>query len=728
MRNEQVNRAHEAANLKENPDRIGVSLMSSVELRAVPGMLMRQWRLIFTVALLIVLVAAAVLSQIRNRYTAETLLNIDERGSQLLGQETAVAMGVTLNDQVDTEVEILGSTSVAMDVIDRLALWRDPEFGFNNISYLDSIKSLIGISVAAPTPPAASRLTEIPPDLQAQLVKKLQNSSKITRRGLTSIISIKATSKNAEKSALIANSMADSYLDLQIDSKVATTKRAASFLSARVDQIAKNIQDLDAKIESFILTQSDVIGTPEARTELKRMRDEIDSLTSTQTLFKTEMAQLQNIENDPSTAQPSSVSAELRELAEKRVELANQLSAADVSNDIENQLKEIDQKLVDAAKLRTDSIQDELAKSDKQKIDLSKQLQVLFSQQKIPSEVAVSLFRLQREAENNRKLYDNYSARLGEVQQQVNLVLPNARIVAPAIVPHDASYPASLLILGLSSIFGLGLGTAMAVIREHLIGGFASSEQLEALTGKPILATIPKYTERDPHDAIVSAPFSTFSESVRRLRIGVENTLGHLGSKSIMLTSTEPGEGKSTLAISLARALAIAGHKTILIDADLKRPSVARLMGKKSPRDLVTLLPLVTDKLNLMSCLDLEEPSGLRILTAEATKKNQLSDTLIGSTSFVNLLEVACSKFEYVIIDCPPIGYVVDAKIISRFSDLVLYVVKQNSSSQQDVVAGLRQMASPTGYPLISLVLNSAHDLLGNNRSSHYNYYYARKA
>ena len=455
------------------------------------------------------------------------------------------------------------------------------------------------------------------------------------------------------------------------------------------------------------------------------MRDEINSLTSIQTSFATELARLQDIEDNPSTVEPGSVSAELRALAEKRLKLAAQLSAAAASPDIAKQLKVLDQQLIDAAKLRTESVREELAKSDKSKIELSKQLQDLFSKQKIPNEVAVNLYRLQREAESNRKLYENYSTRLGEVQQQVSLALPNTRIVAPAIVTHDPSYPPSLLIMALSSLFGLGLGTAAAIAREHLVGGFASAAQVEAVTGLSILATIPSYDKKDPHDAILDEPFSRYSESVRRLRIGVENTLAQLSSKTILVTSTEPREGKSTLAISLARAFATAGYTTLLIDGDLRHPSVDRMVGIKSPGDLIELLPYVTDKFDLSSYLGFEKRSQLRILTTSATNK-QASDILVGSANFVHLLGMACAKFEYVVIDCPPIGYVVDAKIMSRFTDLVLYVVKQNSASQQDAVSGMRQIVSGTDYPPVSVVLNNALDPLGGHYylNSRYNDYY----
>jgi succinoglycan biosynthesis transport protein ExoP len=698
--------------------------MSGLELRTMFGMIVRQWRLILATLILVLLITLGIISQMSYRYTAEALLSIDQRESQLVGQEDVVTGGVTLNNRVDTEVEILGSTSVALGVVDRLALWRDPEFGFTGLSRLDSLKGVIGMKLPIREGPEATRLSELAPELQSQLVKKLGSAVKIARRGLTSVISIQTTSKDAEKSALIANAMAESYLDVQINAKAKTAQSAADFLSAKVDELAKNIQSVDSKVENFILEQSDAIGTPEARAELTRMREQINLLSNSQEIFSTELAQLQSLQDNPGSIVPNAVSAELRALAEKRAELAKLSAEAAAPPDVTQQLAAIDKQLRQSASVRTASLKDELGKSDKQKEALRKQLQELFGHQEIPNEIAINLYRLQREAESSRKLYETYSTRLGEVQQQVSLALPNTRIVAPAIIPFAPSYPPSSLLLALASLLGLGLGAAAAIAREHLVGGFASPGQVEAVTGLGVMSAVPGYDGTNPQNAILDVPFSGYSESIRRMRIGIENAIGPLPSKVIVVTSTEPSEGKSTLSISVARAFASSGRSTILIDSDFRHPSVAKLTGFHSRGNLIELLPEIKADYNLSTIVETELDSNLSTLTTTATTK-QASDVLVGSAQFLDLITAARAQFEFVIIDCPPIGYVVDAKIVSRNADLVLYVVKQNSTSQQDAVSGLRQMVG-AGQAPVALVLNNVRDILGGYyyRNSRYNNYY----
>jgi polysaccharide biosynthesis transport protein len=703
--------------------------MSHLELRNLLGMLVRQWRLIASIFALVLLIALAILSQLSYRFTAEGLLTIDERESQLVGQTDSPPSSGTLNNRVDSEVEILGSTSVALGVIDNLALWRDPEFGFTGLSRFDKLKALLGAVVPDNNLNAIVRLSELPADQQATLVNKLQTAIRVERRGLTSVISIKATSKDKTKSALLANAVANSYLEVQINAKSKTAQSAVDFLSRRVDELAKNLQEVNAKTENFILTQTDSVGTPEARAEMMRIRDQITSVSAAQASFSTTLNQLKAIANDPNSISPESVPAELRAMAEQRAAAAKKTLAEASNPDLQGQLKALDQRLIDMATVRLSDLQGQLAAQDKQKGDLRKQLQDIFSSQQIPNEVAVNLYRLQREAEGSRKLYETFSSRLGDVQQQVGLALPNSRIVAPAIIPADASFPPSQWIMLLAGLVGLGLGIAAAIARESLVGGFALPAQAEAITGVPVLASIPRDSSLTPQTTLVDDPLSSFSESLRRMRIGVEEAVASSPSKVILVTSTEPGEGKSTMAMSLGRALAAVGRKVILVDCDFRHPSVGKLSGLSSPGDLVEILKTYKKGQSIANMTIVDASSKLVLLTTSAAKK-QASDVIVSAPSFGAFLDTIREEYEYVILDSPPIGYVVDARILNATADMLLYVVKQNSTSQQDAVSGLRQVFGNKNAENAGLILNSVENTLGGYYygKGRYSYYYKEPA
>ena len=465
--------------------------LSQIELQALMGMLVRQWRLIASITGLLLILAAAILSLLSYRYTAETLLAVDERGSELVGQADPIGSGVTFNNRVDSEVEILNSSSVALGVIDNLALWRDPEFGIDGLSLSEKLKSLIGISPTQKIEHNYVRLSDIPGAQQTQLVDRLQAAIKIGRHGLTSLISIKATSKDSEKAAFIANSVADSYLNVQITAKDKTAQSAVAFLAQRVEELAKDIQLLNARTESFIVDQANALGTPETKTEMLRIKNEINNLASDQADFSARLTRLQSLQLNPASMSLDTIPAELRAIAEERDNAAKAALAEVTDSNVQAQLKELDQKLRDAAQQQSENVRRQLANTDKLKDDLRKQLQEIFIHQSIPNEVSVNLFRLQSESENTRKLYESFSNRLAAVKQQLGFTLPNSRVVAPATIPFRPSYPPTTLLMIGALMLGLVSGVMAAIARENLVGGFILPAQLEAVTGLPVIAAVP---------------------------------------------------------------------------------------------------------------------------------------------------------------------------------------------------------------------------------------------
>jgi capsular exopolysaccharide synthesis family protein len=243
----------------------------------------------------------------------------------------------------------------------------------------------------------------------------------------------------------------------------------------------------------------------------------------------------------------------------------------------------------------------------------------------------------------------------------------------------------------------------------------------------PVAAVIPQYEEINPQDAILKAPFSAFAESIRRLRIAVENIMNGVYPSVVLVTSSEPNEGKTTLAIALARTIAKSGRRTLLIDCDLRNSSVSERIQIVSPMTLVELLLSPLSEEHVKDALQVEKDSGLWLINSEA-KKRPGSDVLLASPQFKKFMDIARSQFDVIIIDSPPIGFVVDAAVLSRDCDAVLYVTQYATTSQRDVVAGLRQILSSSKPPLPLIALNGAREVLGSHyyRKTTYDKYYSQ--
>lgn len=712
-----INSSREEADQQHGLGKLAGKLAGE-EVRQLIGVVNRQHKIIVFTIVFVLASAVLALSLLEDRYTASAMLVVDESESQLLGIEAILSAGATLNNRVDTEVEVLRSSSVALRTIEKLKLWNDEEFGLlpniwaklrNRIGRSDSQEKI-----------SASTLAQLTNDQRAKLVDNLSDSLKVSRRGLTSVISIDATSLAAEKAAQVANAVAESYFDVQTEARAKSAQRAAEFLQARVDELAGVIRDDNQRIDQFMVDHRNDIGTPEDRAELTRLRNEMASMSREQATKSAQIIKLQQFQSDMNPVHFSELgfAAELQRLAKERNAIFNSSSAKIEASDA-GQVGQLDARLQELATKEIDALREQISANVNRLTAVNEQVDNLVNRETLPQSMAVDLYRLQRDAETNRKLYDSYVTRLGEVQQKISLALPNSRLVAPAIVPHEPSFPPTAIILVLAAIAGVALGGGSAMLREHVVGGFASPEQLEAVTGLPVAAVTPHFGESNPHDAILVSPFSAFSESIRRLRIGIENLLNGKYPGVVLVTSTEPNEGKTTLAISLARVMAKSGRRTLLIDCDLRHSSVSRLIQNTSPVKLVELLLSPPAQEEFETTLGRDRDSDVYLISTESTKRHA-SDVLLASPEFRKLLEMAKLYFDVIIMDSPPIGFVVDANVISRECDVVLYVVRYAGPTQRDVVAGLREMLSGLKPQALLTVLNSAREGWGS-------YYYGKK-
>jgi capsular exopolysaccharide synthesis family protein len=397
------------------------------------------------------------------------------------------------------------------------------------------------------------------------------------------------------------------------------------------------------------------------------------------------------------------------ELAARRQALIDQLSG---TNDparlaaAQKNLASLNDEIRKAADSRTAALQADLSESRSRSADVRAQVDSTISGLQLPKQVSVELFRLQRDAETRRSLYDSFLTKLRQVEQQTDFNVPDSRVIATATPPSAASFPPLKLILAGSIFFSLGAGIGLAFLRENFIGGITSVEQFENLTELPVIAAVPRYLGNESSDrpdlAIVTEPLSAFSESIRRIRVGTE-AYAPKKKLCIFVTSALPGDGKTTVAIALARHLALTGISTLLIDADLRHPSIHRLLNETADQGLIGFLAqpphTAADQLTMVT----EAVTGAHyVLGAEASAI--ATDALLMSSRFDELMDFAREKYDVVIVDTPPVGLVVDATIVARHCDVGLFVVKYAATSQQAVRASLRDLTRRVDLPICGIL------------------------
>ena len=357
-------------------------------------------------------------------------------------------------------------------------------------------------------------------------------------------------------------------------------------------------------------------------------------------------------------------------------------------------LDALDEEIRNAAQRKINSLQSDLAASDARSAEQRTQLIGSLTQSPLSNEISLELFRLQRDEETTRTLYQSYLTKLRQVEQQTDFAVPDSRVIALATPPSEPSFPPKKVIFAGSILFALGLGIGLAFLRENLIGGITSEEQIEGLTGFPMIAGVPVYRGSGavarPDRAIVTQPLSPFSEAIRRIQIGVETYLPG-GKQCIFVTSSLPGEGKTTIALALARQFAMTGTSTLLIDGDLRHPSIQKLLAAPKKPGLVGFLDASAGSAPDQISMVTEADTGLTcLLGGEASKI--ATDALLLSTRFGQMMRFAKQSFDVVIVDTSPIGLVVDASIVARHCDLGIFVVRHASTGQRAVLSGLREL------------------------------------
>ena len=627
-----------------------------VDIREILASLYLRLPTIAVTALLLLTLATAGIWQWQKTYTGTALLEIDQSEAELVGvnQENALA-GSTLTSLIETHVEVLKSSRIALKVIEELKLWRDEEFAVAGGAG-NGILNLISFSRGDEADMASLRFDQLSGRQRAELVRNLARRMTVARRGLTSVIAIGVKSLSPEKSARIANAYANSYIEDTIDTRLRSAERAAAFLQNQLDLLAANIQKNDAAITRYILGHGEKFGTAETQAQLRNYRTAVSTLETARAGRLASMGQLRRLTEakDFSAAAELDLDRQFREAAARHERLSTTLRGGDLT--VREQLARAESELGALAARQLDLSGQLVKRYDSELASVRKSISDLIGSQTIPAELSVGLYRLQKEALNLQRLYETYAARLGDVERIVGLPISTSRLIAEAIEPARANAPSRTLLFLLAAVLAAGLGVIAGLLRHYYIGGFSSPAQLEAVGGHSVIGNVVE-SDEDPHVAIIANPDSPYGESIRRVRIGLESTSASSEATSILVTSTDPGEGKTTIAICVARAFALSGRRTLLIDADLRRPAIASSFGMTTFDDLLDAIMSRQKDLDLSKYVFHEKESGLDVLfTGE--RGDMASDLILASAKFARIVAHARQKYDYVLFDSPPVGHV----------------------------------------------------------------------
>ena len=668
--------------------------------------------------------------------TASMAIDVDQVKSlePRAGNELVVDSGL-----IQTQIEILKSQSVSRSVIKQLRLTEDPEFIGNGPGLKELIsKFLSGLFGGDRRSNAHAEVpnAQAPESLMArQVLDTFQNRRSVTRVGQSYVMDISVQSTNPEKAARIANAIADAYIKDQLEAKYAATRRASDWLQERMQELQVQAAAQQRAVVQF-REKNNIVDVAGGRLLNDQQLSELDS---------------QLILAQAATAQAKARYYRLREIMTENVPDA---SVADVFQNqtiiklrgqyldltareaiweekygpnhlavlnLRRQIQEILRSIQDEMRKIEESYKSDYEIAQAREQSLSKSVGAVVSQSQTTNLAQIQLGELQSRAQTSKMLHDNFLQRNLEAVQQQSFPITEARLISPAETPLSKSYPKTSLVLLLATVGGLAASIGVAFLCELSERAFRSSRQVEEALQVNCVALLPRLKpaeasmkvalsgsdkslradSRTMLDHVLLEPFSQFSEALRTVKLASDLNSISKSTKVIGITSTLPNEGKSTISANYAQLIADAGSRVVLIDGDLRNPSLSRQLAAGHPG----LIDVLIGSKDIDDVLLVDQRSELRFFPSGPKRKIPHTNELLASDKMKWLIDALRDGYDYIVIDLSPLIPVVDARATTNFVDSYIYVVEWGRTRIDVTMQGLS--GAPELYSrLLGVVMN----------------------
>lgn len=719
----------------------GVRIHDEISLVDLIRVIQRRIRIILTSVAIVLLFGVLYCILKTPQYEANADLAINPEGSNSLDMGDITASlgggGLGFDEKLETQVRILKSESLAWNVISALRLDKRSSFAGGRKHIVFGPRNCANIP---------DQIEKTSPACRNMLLQKFENSLTVQSIARTQAVAIRFRNPDPELARDIVNHLVSSYTQRTFMTRYDDTMKASDWLSGQMAQIKSDLESSEAKLTD-LQKQTGIFGTDENNNlVLSKLDDLSKELTDAQADRITKEAQFHIAESgNPeliSTISPDSVLPVLRG---QEADLKNQLAQATSEYganypkviELRNQLGEVEKSLQKEIADTQERFRSDYAVSAAAENQVRKALD---RQKELANEMSGGLNRygiLKREVEAGNSLYEDLTTKLKEAGVVASLKAVTVDPIDLATLPTSPIEPNTSLVLALSTIFGLGAGIALSFVAESLDHLIWSSEEMEALVSIPLFGTIPhimpgpqpsvseatsdKKNLADPAFVLHQRPRSQASEAFRALRTAILLASAGTPPKTILVTSSIPGEGKTTICTNISLALNQVGRRVLLVDVDLRRGKIGEKFGVR--RDFGLSGALAGGGNWRDAVITIPDMPNLFILPSGVRPPN--SAELVGSTEMHTLLEEWKTEYDHVIIDSAPSLLVTDSVLIAQTVDMVLLVSRIGATSR----AGLRRTSEllHTGRASISgLIINDA-----KSAEQYYGYgygYYGRKS
>lgn len=684
----------------------------------------RKWSII-TLTLIVMMVTVLVVLSLTPIYRAASTLLIEQKQAKIGSIEQIYGLEGGSNEFLQTQFELLKARSLAERVVRELNLTTHPEFDPRqqpeplikfSISDLLSNLSIEALIPATFPSDLESDLDPIEAKIFDDVTKAFMQRISIEPQGKSQLVKVQVDMADPVMAARAANMLSNAFIESQLEASMEMSATATTWMNSRLGDLRSKLKIAEAALQEYrekenlvdmggvgAISAAELSATSDRMVDARRKRAEAESMyRQVQSLRGAgweRLASVSAVLGDPLIQQfktnEAKAKAKVDELSKRygarhpTMEAArSELTAAQASlrGQVEQVVASIERNY-QLAVANENSLRASVNANKAQIQDISRK--------------EFKLRELQREVDTNRALYDTFLTRLKETAATSDLDSANARIVDRATVPTVPVKPKKALIVVLATFLAGLVGVGLVLLLEALNNTFKSTDEIESTLNLPVLGILPLIKKADRKqiaNLFTSNTDKSFSESIRTIRTSVVLSAMDEPHKILVVTSSVPGEGKSTVAANLAFALGQM-EKVLLIDADMRRPTLAKNFGFAVGTP--GLANLIAGTAKLEECI--KEVDGVDVLSAGAVPPNPLE--LLSSPRFSKVIEFLRSKYDRVIIDSPPTQVVSDALVLGTLANALIYVVRSEHTAKPLVVKGVGQLLQGNA-PVTGIVLN----------------------
>ncbi|MBA3355840.1 MAG: polysaccharide biosynthesis tyrosine autokinase [Pyrinomonadaceae bacterium] len=738
----------------------------------------RLW-LVISIVVLVTMLSVLYVARKPDIYQAEARVQVDlENNAALVGRTPYVIGPANDPTYFNTQLQILTSPGLLRRVVKTLDLEHNPDFfkgsSTQKRSTWQTVMRMVGLGSEPPEDPKSRprdelplRTTVAPASSREDLVEAKQlsryvgailgnlrvNPVKETRGYYkeTRLIDVSFTHTDPQVAAKVVNAIAETYVFSNLEKKTETNTSTGDFLQKRVAELQQQIREDEERLVNYARNNQIISLDASQNTVVARLAGLSSQLLEAENDRKRAEADYHGAKYegaasalvDADEKRIGDLESRLADLRQKRAQLLVEATEeAPEVKEVTQQIRELESQVKDLRSRKSTTLLTNLETRYRQTSAREEALRKAFDKQRsetlTQNEAAINYRIIQQEIETNKSLLANLLQRSKENDVVMAGKPNNISIIDYAIAPDGPIGPNRMRTVFIALFLSTGLGVGFALFLEYLDDTVHSTDEVERLLHLPALAVIPSvgagtrrrllggpgalqkhngHLATNPELLMNVDGRSPLAESYRHLRTSVLLSTAGRAPRSLLVTSSLPGEGKTTTAVNTAISLAQTGASVVIIDADMRRPRLHSIFNLSDRAGLSSILSSDLSEAGILELVWKDEVTGLHLLTSGPIPPNPAE--LLGSDQMRRLIAALQSNFSHVVVDSPPVSSFTDGVLISSMVDGVLLVVHGGKSSRH-IVKRSRQLLQDVGAKIFGVVLNNV------SLQSHDYYYYQR--